>query len=364
VNKTNSAHSALRSGSFNPNYSGKHSATEQGSSGNAKYGTIVNHVVCSDCHNAHTAGSTNHAKGTNAITTSSPLYGAAGVSFAGALGAWGTPLQANYSAYEPVGATTSNSWPLPKYEYEICFKCHTSFAWGNGAKPNITDLPGLSSMTDQLKEFNTANAAYHPVMGVMNPASYPSPAASLINGWTTASLMYCSDCHGNDSAAPQPQGPHGSTNPGILIKPFTDSYDATRTSPQPQGELCAQCHSDVVYNNAAPSVTDSVNNGTGFLSVAGYNLHNAHKFRAANSGISTYSYRCVNCHVRVPHGYTRRGMIVVNTDAGASGDATVYATGGAAGAKITGFTQPLLQSYGTTTAVSPTGCFTVNGCHQ
>lgn len=355
-----SAHSVSRSGA----YSGKHGTMEQISPG---FGNIAaaNHVVCADCHNPHTAGSgALHARGTNAIASSNSLYGVGGVQFTGSPG-WVAPGAGNYTAFEPLGATNSTSVPLNYYEYQVCLKCHSSFAWSpNPTGPAISDLPGITNMTDQGKEFNTGNTAYHSVMGTKNAGSYSPPAASWVAPWSATSLMYCSDCHGNNTTVAEPQGPHGSTNRGLLVKPFTDSYDSTKTAPQPQGELCSQCHSEAVYNNAAPSVTDSANNGTGFLSVAGYNLHNAHKFRAANSGLSTYSYRCVNCHVRIPHGYTRRGMIVVNSDAGASGDASIYATGGAAGAKITSFSQPALQSYATTTAVSPFGCNTVAGCHH
>ena len=358
VNKANSAHSAFRNGSFDGTYSNKHAATEQGLSGNGKYGTITTHVVCSDCHNPHTAGSTSHAQGTNTIATNSSLYGAGGVSLLGALGPWAVPVQGNYSVYEPLGVTTSNSWPLPKYEYEICFKCHTSFAWGGGSKPYASDL-GFT-MTDQLQEFNTANVAYHPVMGAMNPANYAAPAGSWVNAWSAASLMYCSDCHGNNVSVASPQGPHGSTNAGILVRAFFDQYDSSKVSPQPLNQLCAKCHNDAVYNTT-PGGDATLGTGFSTPGPGSVNLHNRHKTVAGNA-VSTYSYRCVNCHVRIPHGYPRRGMVVVSIDAGASGNAAIYATGGAAGAKITNFVQPAVQSYGTTTATS--GCSTVAGCHQ
>jgi hypothetical protein len=366
VDKTNSAHSALRNGSFNPNYSGKHSATEQGSSGNAQYGTIVNHVVCSDCHNAHTAGNTNHAQGTNTITQTSPLYGAAGVSFAGALGPWGTPLQGNYSAYEPVGATTSSSWGLPKYEYEICFKCHTSFAWGNGSKPNISDLPGVSSMTDQLQEFNPANLSYHTVMAGRSAAySFAPPAGSWVNGWTSASLMYCSDCHGNDIAAGQPQGPHGSANPGILVKPFSDTYGTAGGSAQLSTDLCYTCHAYAVYGQPGNNTPNA--GSTGFSTVtSNINLHTQHAFRAQGVTVTPitnpWSYKCVNCHTRVSHGWKRRGLVVFQ------GDGAGYEAGGLNSGPILNSSTlpaaPAANQYGTAINSNCTIQAGVTGCHH
>ncbi len=358
VNKggANSAHSALRNGSFN-SYSGKHAATEQGNGVPVSLPKITNtHIVCSDCHNAHTAGKASppHTPGTNTITEQSPLYGAGGVKLVGAIGPWQPPLNTNFDAFEPVGVTTTQTWPLPHYEYEICLKCHSAFAWGGGSPPTISDLSGLTNMTDQAKEFNTANAAYHTVIGTRNAGSYAPPAGSWNNGWGADSLMNCSDCHGNNISTGEPQGPHGSTNAGILVRAFTDSYDGTKVLPQPTGELCAKCHNDNVYNATGGDTTT----GTGFWTTGGVNLHNRHKTVAGNL-VSQFSYRCVNCHVRIPHGYSRRGMVVTNnlvTDPNVS----IYARGGAA--KITSFTDPGIQSYGTTTAAG--NCSTVVGCHN
>ncbi len=326
VNKSNAAHSALRNGSFNPSYSNKHAATEQGLSGNGKYGTITTHVVCSDCHNPHTAGKTSHAQGTNTIATNSPLYGAGGVAFAGGLGSWTVPIQGNYNAYESLGVTSSNSWLLPKYEYEICFKCHTSFAWGGGGKPNISDLSGILSMTDQLQEFNPANPSYHTVMTGLNTAnSYQPPApGSWANSWSSASLMYCSDCHGNDTSIAQPQGPHGSANPGMLVLPFGDLYGTVGGTAQQNTELCFKCHSYAVYGQVGFNTLNNLS--TGFSTTSNINLHTQHAYRE-RSGFTTlvtnpWSYKCVNCHTRVSHGWKRRGLVVFQ------GDGAGYEAGG------------------------------------
>src|SRR5205085_6800648 len=88
---------------------------------------------------------------------------------------------------------------------------------------------------------NPANASYHPVEAAGKNAI---DAASFVNGWSSTKLVYCSDCHGSDSAGPK--GPHGSTYRGILKKAYA-------ASSLPQGsvatDLCFDCHSYDTYAN-------------------------------------------------------------------------------------------------------------------
>ena len=134
-------------------------------------------------------------------------------------------------------------------EYQLCFKCHSSFAYG-GTAP--------SGYTDQSIEFNPNNKSFHPVYQAYNTAplhtnSYTTPSANNGNIQTMAApfnttspkTMYCSDCHGSETDA-DPEGPHGSTNQYILVR-STSATDNT---------LCLKCHLTTVYTPAsAPAAT-------------------------------------------------------------------------------------------------------------
>ena len=88
---------------------------------NGAFSGAKQHVNCIDCHNPHEAGTAKHVQGTNTIAANSVLNGATGVSFT----APGTNFAATGSgdfSTNPVRATR---------EYEVCFKCHSSFGFGN-----------------------------------------------------------------------------------------------------------------------------------------------------------------------------------------------------------------------------------------
>jgi hypothetical protein len=217
-------------------------------------------------------------------------------------------------------------------EYQVCLRCHSSFA------------PNPSSMTDQGLEFNTGNTSYHPVV------QPKSSSGTLVSPWTTGKTMYCSDCHGSNGAG-DPGGPHGSTaSPGyILIKNYQDSY-VTRNFSVPLNDLCFACHSESVYQSGSMSST-----GTGFMtSPTGSNLHTVHKVKSNGSPTATTAgYSCVNCHVKIPHGYRNKALVITGADIGVN--FSKYAAGGAP--KISSWTNPGSQSY------MVSSCSTAVGCH-
>ncbi len=357
VNGTKS--SAHRVGAYG-SYSGIHQATEAQAFN--WLSTSQWHVDCSDCHNSHTAGNTNHTPGTNVIGNNSPLYGAGIVDITswpaqGVGPVVGNPLLlGNVTAYESLGTTTSTSMPAGYYEFQICLKCHSSFAWNGGAIPSPP-----TGMTDQALEFNRNNLSYHPVVQA-NPNRYLGlPAASLTGGFAPGNTMYCSDCHGNDTPG-GPQGPHGSNafassipSRFMLASNYTDVYSNAVASTLPLSELCFKCHSEVVYQSGAANQA-----GTGFMTNLGTNLHTQHRIDApAYAPQSTYAYRCVNCHAIIPHGYNRKAMIVLPTDPSA---ATYTPTGGPLIA-----TAPLALpgNYADGFANRNVNCTTTTtGCHQ
>lgn len=353
VENSNATLPRTRHWTQDPGTVGRHEATEGRTQGWLNNGANW-HVECADCHNAHTAGATNHTAGTNAVTvTTSPLYGAGGVSMPGSPRTWGGLAGSGYTYREPLGVINTGNFSV-LYEYEICFKCHTDWAWGAIAS-NAPNSPSLGiPMTDQAMEFNTANASFHPVVGVN-----PSTQGTLLNNWLNPNqTMYCSDCHSKENGS-RPLGPHGSNNAFILAKSYNDNYTPTVSYVQSSAlgvsdDLCFNCHSESVYQSGAAGLA-----GTGF-SGPGVNLHTQHRIRAPQFAQSTFGYRCVNCHTRVSHGFNRKAMVVLQ------GEGAPYEAGGTNQGKIAGLVGalPASGSYAVGVGNKNATCNTVNGCHQ
>lgn len=255
------------------------------------------HAECQDCHNPHAAGtrtgkSGNHYNGTNSYPTSNvssslDLTGVWGVEPPLA-GAWITPAQAGYTRQDP-----------STYEYQICYKCHTAYAFGNNppASPS-SGTNGVVNETDQALEFNPANASYHGVAGtpIVGVRGYYANAS-----WNATSRMYCSDCHGDNDAntgwtVPAAAGPHGSNNPFILRGAWNSATGINK-----QSDLCFRCHD---YN----SFINGNNPGLTKFSKSNYgdDMHTKH--------VKDFGKPCMACHTAVPHGWKRASMIVYSTD--------------------------------------------------
>lgn len=117
--------------------------------------------------------------------------------------------------------------------------------------------------------------------------------------------MYCSDCHGSDSASNQPAagrpwGPHGSVNPFILRAPWTASVGENSDG------LCFRCHVQGQYGSDAQTGA-----GTGFDTTEG-DGHAIHSRR----GRLGEDMRCRWCHVMVPHGWKNKSFLVNLNDVG------------------------------------------------
>jgi hypothetical protein len=241
------------------------------------------HANCADCHDPHEVGPTSHVYATtatsarNLIAAASPLKGVAGVSFNyAALARWTAPAAANFST-NPVTAAR---------EYEVCFKCHSSFAFGatppNGISANGTATTPVE--TDVALEFNPANRSGHPIVtGLNNYTNSAAPKALLAtqmkapwNGNVGTQTMMCSDCHNTDAASPAVQGPHGSAAQFMLRGPNQANwphvaYNSWATS------WCANCHNP----GSNPGHANSNHN----------NLF------------------CDTCHVVIPHGANMSRLI-------------------------------------------------------
>lgn len=106
-----------------------------------------------------------------------------------------------------------------QFEYELCYRCHTSRS--NAAK-------------DMKVAFNLANRSFHPI-----EARSKGDGTGLLAPWTAQSVLSCTDCHGNDDKN-GPQGPHGSNFAPLLIARY-DTFAGPESTVR--YDLCYTCHS-------------------------------------------------------------------------------------------------------------------------
>ena len=142
------------------------------------------HVKCLDCHDAH-----------------------------------GPPPQ------EPTGVagtrTRSSGTRRFPTEAQMCLLCHGPAANRPARQPDVQ------------KQFTATS--FHPVLGPGRGTSLPS----LIQPLTGASVMSCTDCHGNDEAAGA-QGPHGSIYTPLLVRQY--AVDDNQPESPARYDLCYRCH--------------------------------------------------------------------------------------------------------------------------
>lgn len=201
------------------------------------------HVECADCHNPHEATVANPIKGVWGVTAT---YGGA-----------------------PWAAPTFGTISSVNYEYQICFKCHSSYVTGYGSY-------------DKSVQFNPNNAAQHAVTE-NNPyldalGHNHTGSNNMYEPWATTHLNKCSDCHGSDDAG-DPTGPHGSGIQYILKAAATGDGGGSGTP------LCVKCHKASTY------ITDDTNSS----------------FSEHDKGAHLNNYGCRTCHmngdsVGWPHG--------------------------------------------------------------
>jgi hypothetical protein len=168
---------------------------------------VPNNSDCSDCHGPHTMKS-----GTAVAPTIPPHMGQIdGVNAAGA----------------PVASA--------QYEYEVCFKCHAD---QQATQPFIRRQVVQNNLR---LEFASSAISFHPV----EQRGRSSDVPSLNPGLTTASVIYCNDCHNSDSGKKAggtgPDGVHGSNNKPLLALRY-ETIDGTSESAATYA-LCYKCHS-------------------------------------------------------------------------------------------------------------------------
>lgn len=225
-------------------YTGIHDPAEDFTSG-----FVQKHVECTDCHNPH-------------WTNADPSPGAPHVS----------------GAIDGVKGIDASGQPVPKAlnEYEICFKCH--------ADNNVITKMPVDRLIQQLNtrlEFDFSNPSYHPVENQGVNLNVPS----LLPPYTTASKIFCTDCHSNDDTL-GPGGPHGSNNKYILKGNYT-TQDFTMESSYSYA-LCYQCHdrnsilNDQSFKGHKKHIVDedtpcsACHDAHGISSTQGNSLNNSH----------------------------------------------------------------------------------------
>ncbi len=223
------------------------------------------HAECADCHNAHAS----YAAPASAPKASGRLSGVAGV-------------DSNGLRVLPSGT------PPSVREYEICYKCHADSAnipqpGGGPAGP----YPNRVILQYNMRlMFDPANPSHHAV----ETAGRSTEVPSLRSPWTTASVLYCTDCHDNDTGprAPTPgagpSGPHGSSYKHLLVARY-DMGNKPSESPAAYA-LCYKCH-----------------DRTNILNNTSFKEHNRHIVSAQSS--------CSVCHD--PHGVNAaQGATTIN----------------------------------------------------
>lgn len=200
-------------------YDDRHIANELGV---AAFGQTNQHAECVDCHNPHTIGSitpslpeATHDRTTdrdvNGNKINDTTFGSKALQ-----GAWG--VQPAWPAMDQRPGTWDYTVLKPpdypdgaEYEYQICLKCHSSYADEN------TDCTG-TVLTDPdclAKAININYTSRHPIVEPLGPQS--RTAEMMKNPWKNIGdqTMYCSDCHGDDAAS-STRGVHGSDTEHML----------------------------------------------------------------------------------------------------------------------------------------------------
>ena len=220
------------------------------------------HAACSDCHNAHAVAGDALPPVAPAASKRNAMVGRIRVTSNG-------PGTIPRYEYVPAG---DNSTPL--LEYQICYKCHSSWT---RQPPGQQDIALL---------LNPDNASFHPVEAQGKNSNIAQLAFE--NGLNSFSTVHCSDCHGSDDT--DIRGPHGSRFPNLLKAPY-EAQSFSRISNR--DDLCFRCHSFATY---ADPLAGPV--------AQGYSRFGKHVLHVGQQRIPCYA-----CHES--HGSPQYGALIV-----------------------------------------------------
>jgi predicted CXXCH cytochrome family protein len=212
------------------------------------------HVTCSDCHNSHEA-STAVA---DAPLVSGQMKGAWGVTvtYPGGVPAFGAPARATNG-------------------YEICFKCHSSYVV-------------LAGRPDVAAQTAPGNASMHAISQASTSTVSADTFVTATPAWTSASILNCTDCHGDDGRTEaQARGLHESASAPLLIAPYLGA------DPMSSGSLCYRCHKLTVYGTGAADAAS----GMSRFQETSPNVRTLHSFHVASPASGGHGLSCSACHV-------------------------------------------------------------------
>jgi hypothetical protein len=312
------------------------SAHRAGETAPASFSGGKRHAECADCHDAHASANS----GTPGVSVHQP-GGTTGNRMGTSLrGTMGIKVTAWQSAGSPFSSATASLTRLTdtttSYEWQVCFKCHSSFttlptfvAVGSGNylanKLTSTNARQVKEYQDVGQAFNPNNLAYHPVTA--QGKNTTMVAGSFVSPWSRTSTLCCSDCHTKGVASAGAAGPHGSSYMHILERPYylrenTHYRDSSwgRNIGQDPNELCFKCHRWQTY---VQKESDPATN-TGFRKGSD-NQHTKHM------GDFAPGVTCYTCHD--VHGTNKQHLINFNLDyvtspPGSQASYTHNATGG------------------------------------
>jgi len=237
------------------------------------------HATCVDCHDAHASNQTS----TFALTT---IRGSQN----GALG---------------ISASDGTTVVSPAAnQFETCLRCHGTSA-GKKVLPVFGYLPTrIVTAGDPLNlipQFNLTARSSHPVMHDSN-SPYPQPSLLKFmwnldghtQGHAVNTRILCTDCHNADDnrefGGSGPNGPHGSSFPHILERPYSFSQVAPGYPPA--------AGPGTTVLNLLPPIVDPSAGGPYSLCAKCHNLSNI----MANASFSkhalhiTAGFSCSVCH--------------------------------------------------------------------
>jgi hypothetical protein len=402
-------------------------------------GNVNRHAECTDCHNPHRVqrtrvfndDPTSPAPGPtheHAIGPGKPRPSDLNLASGVLRGIWGVePVYGSTAFNQPpmtfrikrgdpgTGGSTEVSAPYLTREYQLCFKCHSNYAYdvppplgytsgltpagtnalltytnqsmefqvpgmnddgsyagshggegspkdgsptgayAGGAPCNITLLDStntpllVNGRTDPqgncVDYVNDNHRSWHPVMRPTGRTpserhADPNVWRTPFNGYVGTQTMYCTDCHGSQTAGDTvvpvggengyPWGPHGSNENFLLKGNWNDQTGTNVTNfgneADPSNHLCFRCHDPKNYARAASTPFASGVLASGFrravgggacLSFTGINLHIGHASPTLN-GVN--NFRCTYCHIAIPHGWKNKVFLANLNDVGLEAD--------------------------------------------
>ncbi len=289
---------------------GAHSDTEDA----AALGATNRHAECADCHDPHSATTAGGSatQESQASTAGAAVYGAFGAVPSYPASNWGAA--SSYSADRLTGESTD-------FEAYLCFKCHST----NTTQPaTVTRNARTYTTTDVAREFNPSNFSYHNVLGqstgmqsaftvtadngVTVSVAWPVPTVNVFStasGMSANAMLTCTSCHTNDAtSASQAKGPHGSSAEWAIDPAYGADWKTAGLSTGSENGMefvggvdatniiCAKCHD--LYNAGIGGESGWSNSG-----------HKGNGHRVTH----TQPKYCTNCHIGVPHGWTRPRLL-------------------------------------------------------